>query len=279
MNGNGVSMPVEVLEPSKQTEIAVVIPYSPEYTPEVMLKEAIQSVQDQTVPATVYVVTDRKQQGPAAARNTGLKVASERFVAFLDADDLWSETKLKRQRETMADTGAGMSVEGPNMSTDEFLRRLLTSDIRGLTPSILVDTSQTSVKFDESLERREDHLYILEVASEAGVCFDRNLVTVRKHEAGLSVELETNEETERNFWETATERVPDISSYEDLYWAQSHIEIALTHLQTMRLRTGLGHLLASLRIRPRPKPVLFLLVSPAIVLYYALNLNEWRKRR
>ena len=96
--------------------ISVIIPT---YNRLSFLREAIQSVLDQTVkPLEVIVVDDgstdgtremcqkefpevryvyQDNQGVSAARNTGIQRARGEWLAFLDSDDLWVKDKLKIQ--------------------------------------------------------------------------------------------------------------------------------------------------------------------------------------
>ena len=96
--------------------ISVIIPV---FNTEKYLAEAIESVLSQTIkPAEIIVVDDgstdksaevarqfeplvrlvcQENKGVGAARNTGINNASGENLAFLDADDLWTENKLEIQ--------------------------------------------------------------------------------------------------------------------------------------------------------------------------------------
>lgn len=96
--------------------ISVIIPA---YNAEHYLGEALESVFAQTLaPAEILVVDDgstdgttaiaqqfspevilipQENQGAGGARNLGVERASGEYIAFLDADDLWTDIKLERQ--------------------------------------------------------------------------------------------------------------------------------------------------------------------------------------
>lgn len=62
--------------------------------------------------ARIHVITLAARSGAAIARNTGIRVATGRFIAFLDADDVWAPEKLSRQLAFMHETGASFSFTG-----------------------------------------------------------------------------------------------------------------------------------------------------------------------
>lgn len=106
-------------DPKRETHPSEVSCIVPVFNGERYLREALDSILGQTHAAAEIIVVDdgstdatadviaaysdrvrclrQENRGPAAARNRGCGAARGSFVAFLDADDLWDETKLERQ--------------------------------------------------------------------------------------------------------------------------------------------------------------------------------------
>lgn len=59
-------------------------------------------------PKIRYIRLDRNE-GAAYARNVGLEAARGRYLAFLDADDVWMADKLEKQLDLMRSGGRGFS--------------------------------------------------------------------------------------------------------------------------------------------------------------------------
>ena len=57
----------------------------------------------------IRLIRKETNAGAAAARNSGIDASSGRYIAFLDADDIWAVDKLEKQIEFMEKTGAAFS--------------------------------------------------------------------------------------------------------------------------------------------------------------------------
>lgn len=76
-----------------------------------MWQQHIRSAQeyiDGTGRRIVLICKDRNE-GAAAARNTGLDMAQGRYIAFLDADDVWFPEKLDKELRFMGERHAGFA--------------------------------------------------------------------------------------------------------------------------------------------------------------------------
>jgi len=196
--------------------VSVIVPYHEEYTPRKKLNRAKKSVMDQSVETRIIVIEDHKSKGPAWARNQGIEHADTQYIAFLDADDYWQSNKLTRQINKLKSTEAGICIEAdPPVKTNKFIEQLFCGERSSLTSSILIDTEQVDTRWEESLERKEDHLFIIQTANEAGLCVCPNLITVEKHEMGMTAtgNRETVLKAERKYIKLATERVPELEPH------------------------------------------------------------------
>jgi glycosyltransferase involved in cell wall biosynthesis len=107
----------------QRCEITVVIPA---YNRARLIGRAVESALDQTVqPAQIIVVDDgstddtsevcqaysrsvqyarQKNSGASAARNAGIRLASQPWIAFLDSDDYFTPSHLERMRTAISET-------------------------------------------------------------------------------------------------------------------------------------------------------------------------------
>lgn len=67
----------------------------------------------------VRFLKNEKNLGAAATRNRGVQLARGKYVAFLDADDIWTEGKLSRQLALMEQTGCVLCCTARELMTPE----------------------------------------------------------------------------------------------------------------------------------------------------------------
>ncbi len=72
----------------------------------------IQSYVENTNESRIHLIVQEQNQGAALARNRGIQEAKGRFIAYLDADDLWDAEKLKKELAYMATKDAAFVFTG-----------------------------------------------------------------------------------------------------------------------------------------------------------------------
>lgn len=115
--------------------VSIIVPV---YKAEKFLKDTIQTVQDQTYSnwelifindcspdnsveiieneikkeQKIKLINLKENSGAAIARNTGIEEAKGKYIAFLDADDLWNKEKLEKQIKFMKEKDCAFSFTG-----------------------------------------------------------------------------------------------------------------------------------------------------------------------
>lgn len=218
---------------NSKSEVSVIVPV---YNGAEFLEETIKSIQNQTHrnwellivddystdetatiakklakddPRINYSRLDKNYGGPARPRNFGLLNAQGDFVAFCDADDLWSENKIERQLSVLRSqkvslVGGGLQNfcgrkpellesglrEKPELfSRVSFWGTLMNSNLR--ISSLMIETKLArGIMFDESrhVQAREDYLFVLKAIERSGSAVKLNSVLggYRVHDKQIS---------------------------------------------------------------------------------------------
>lgn len=192
--GRNERLPVAIESVLEQTyddiELFVVDDGSP--TP---VTATLDSVDPAAVPR-MEVIRHDENQGANVARNTGIRAATGEYVAFLDDDDRWDETKVEKQvrtfRESSAETGVvytGVRKDGPGGTTvstptasGDVVTELLRGTNFGQFSAVMVDTAviEAAGLPDERLPAWQDREWFFRLAEHGEFQPVRETLTYRR---------------------------------------------------------------------------------------------------
>lgn len=92
-------------------ELLLVNDHSEDASEEIM-RSLIEECHDRGLTNDIRILQVEEGHGAAIARNTGIRAAKGRFIAFLDADDVWEPEKLEEQMGFIEDNKAAFSFTG-----------------------------------------------------------------------------------------------------------------------------------------------------------------------
>jgi teichuronic acid biosynthesis glycosyltransferase TuaG len=203
---------------SKDNTVAVILEY-------------LDEVQD----ARVRLIRQEKNNGAARSRNRGVKEARGRYIAYLDADDLWVPEKLEKELAFMKEKQAAFAFTGYEFADEKgkglgkvvrvpeiltYKEALKNTTI--FTTTVMFDTEKIDKNFLEMpIIKSEDTALWWKVLRSGYVAYglDENLVRYRR--AGKSLSSNKLEAMRRiwNLYRKAEGMSIPSSAYHFCYWA------------------------------------------------------------
>ena len=83
--------------------------------------EVIEAFLEKNPDNRIRLINKGVNEGAALTRNRGIKEAKGRYIAFLDADDVWLAHKLQTQMEHMEKTNAGFVFSAYEFGDEEAI--------------------------------------------------------------------------------------------------------------------------------------------------------------
>lgn len=139
--------------------------------------DELNGLKNMFVEGWINVVSLPQNSGPGVARNQGMRLATQPYIAFLDADDAWHPQKLSLQYEWMKAHPEVMLTGHPSVrhslqaeaeisladceakAISPF--RLLISNV--FSPRSIMFRRELPVMFDARKRYMEDHCWLLEI--------------------------------------------------------------------------------------------------------------------
>lgn len=164
--------------------------------------QVIQQYKDAESESRLRLIVREKNQGAARARNSGLQEAKGRYIAYVDADDLWMPEKLELELRFMKEKQAAFVFSGYEFADPDgkgtgkvvhvpeqldYKEALKNTTI--FTSTVLFDTQRISRELLEMPDiRSEDTALWWKVLRNGYTAYglDRNLVLYRRPARSLS---------------------------------------------------------------------------------------------
>ncbi|MCR5701869.1 MAG: glycosyltransferase [Lachnospiraceae bacterium] len=137
--------------------------------------------------ARIKYVKNETNKGVAYNRNLGVKMARGKYVAFLDADDYWTEDKLSVQLSFMEENGAVLTSTGRELMDEDgnlsgkcinipekiTYKRLLTGNVINTSASMVL--TEVARKYPMVNDRlHEDYIMWLSILKDGNVAYGIN---------------------------------------------------------------------------------------------------------
>lgn len=148
----------------------------------------------------IKVFYNKTNKGPALTRNKAIKIASGRFIAFLDGDDTWRPEKLKKQlkfqiknKYAFTYTSFGrIDEEGQKIGKTNAPSELTYDDLIKTCPigclTVIYDTLYFDKQFMPIIDKRQDYALWLKLLRKVDKAYGLNevLADYRIHSNSIS---------------------------------------------------------------------------------------------